>query len=199
MRTLLLFAHPALEKSRVHSRLLEAVPSHEAVTFRDLYQLYPDFDIDVPREQELLAAHQLVLFQHPFYWYSVPALLKQWFDLVLVHGWAYGSTGTALQGKCAASVISTGGGSTAYRRDGLNRFSVREFLAPVEQTVRLCGMEYLPPYLIQGTHRMTPGDIAATADRYGRALGALAEDRIPIDAWRAAERLDALLDGEDSR
>jgi len=52
-RVLLLFAHPALEKSRVHRRMLAHVPSRAELTFHDLYEAYPDFDVDVAREQAL--------------------------------------------------------------------------------------------------------------------------------------------------
>jgi glutathione-regulated potassium-efflux system ancillary protein KefG len=191
-RILLLFAHPALEKSRVHRRLLEALPRLPGLTLQDLYEAYPDFDVDIRREQELLVSHDLVLLQHPFYWYSTPALLKQWQDLVLEHGWAYGSNSTALRGKRMANVVTSGGGAAAYAREGLNRFTVRELLAPVEQTARLCGMEYLPPYLIQGTHRMSEPDIAAAAERYARTLTALHDDQVDLDAWRSAPSLDRL-------
>ena len=198
-RILLLFAHPALEKSRVHRRLLEALPRLPGLTLQDLYEAYPDFDVDVRREQALLASHDLILLQHPFYWYSTPALLKQWQDLVLEHGWAYGSNGTALRGKRMANVVTSGGGPAAYTREGLNRFTVRELLAPVEQTARLCGMEYLPPYLIQGTHRMNESDLAAAAERYARALTALHDDQVDLDAWRAAASLDRVEGVEASR
>ena len=77
----------------------------------DLYEAYPDFDIDVRREQELLAAHEVIVLQHPFYWYSAPALLKEWQDLVLEHGWAYGSGGTALRGKALLSAPSRPAGA----------------------------------------------------------------------------------------
>ncbi len=182
--TLVLFAHPALEKSRVHRRLVRDLPALAArtpgLTFRDLYESYPDFDVDVGSEQALLRDHELILLQHPFYWYSTPALLKQWEDLVLEHGWAYGSRGHALAGKRVLSVVTLGGGAQAYRRGGYNRFTLREFLAPVEQTARLCRMRYLPPYAVFGTHAMSDADVEAEGERYGRLLAALAEDRL---AW----------------
>lgn len=188
-RILLLFAHPALEKSRVHRRLLRHVPRLPGITLNDLYEHYPDFDVDIRREQSLLEAHDLILLQHPFYWYSTPALLKQWEDLVLEHGWAYGTGGVALRGKRLANVLTTGGGAAAYTHEGLNRHTVRELLAPIEQTALLCGMEYLPPYLIQGTHRLTDEQIETTARRYGRTLTALHDDALDLDEWRRAENL----------
>ncbi|MHC5048843.1 MAG: NAD(P)H-dependent oxidoreductase, partial [Planctomycetota bacterium] len=102
-RILVLFAHPAFEKSRVNRRLVGAIEQLEGVTVNDLYESYPDFDVDVEREQELLVAHEVLVLQHPLYWYSAPALLKEWIDLVLEHGWAYGAGGDALLGKKAMS------------------------------------------------------------------------------------------------
>lgn len=163
---LILFSHPALEKSRVHRRLLRSLPELPGLTLNDLYEHYPDYDIDVRREQELLGAHDIIVQQHPFYWYSVPPLLKQWQDLVLEHGWAYGSKGTALRGKRTIHVISTGGTAAAYQSQGDNRFTVRALLAPWEQTARLCGMEFLPPFVIHGTHRLKAADLETEADRY---------------------------------
>lgn len=92
-RILVLFAHPAFERSRVHRRLVAAARAQHGVTIHDLYEAYPDFDVDVRREQELLLAHDLIVLQHPFYWYSTPPLVKQWIDLVFEYGWAYGARG----------------------------------------------------------------------------------------------------------
>jgi glutathione-regulated potassium-efflux system ancillary protein KefG len=177
-RILVLFAHPAMEKSRVNRVLADAVRDVEGVTFHDLYEAYPRFDIDVPREQELLLAHDVYVFQHPFYWYSTPAILKEWQDLVLEHGWAYGREGTALRGKTLLNALTAGGRASAYRRDGLNRYSIREFLRPIEQTARLCGMEYLPPFAVPGTHSLATGDIPTHSRDYRRLLEALRDDRL---------------------
>ncbi len=100
---LILFAHPALEKSRVNRHLVAGVRDLPGVTFHDLYEAYPDFNILVPHEQELLEAHDVVVLQHPFYWYSTPALVKEWEDLVLQHGWAYGTGGTPSAPSASAS------------------------------------------------------------------------------------------------
>lgn len=196
-KVLILFAHPALEKSRVNRRLAEAVRGISDVTFRDLYEEYPELAIDVQREQALLVEHDTVVLQHPFFWYSTPAMIKEWFDLVLQHGWAYGSEGTMLHGKKALSVITTGGGETAYHHDGHNRYTMDQFLAPVEQTFRLCGVEYLPPYVIHGTLGMKPAEIMAHAETYRRLVEALSRDTLELEVLRTDPdrdwRLDELL------
>ncbi|NJD19492.1 MAG: NAD(P)H oxidoreductase [Gemmatimonadetes bacterium] len=172
-RVLILFAHPALEKSRVHRRLVAAVPRRDDLTFHDLYEAYPRMDVDVRREQALLTEHEVVVFQFPFYWYSTPPILKQWQDLVLEHGWAYGSKGTALRGKDWLCAVSTGGRAEAYRPDGHNRFTVRQLMAPLEQTARLCGMRFLEPWVIYGTHRLSDAGIGEAAARYRELLEGL--------------------------
>src|SRR5687767_7817490 len=113
-RLLIIFAHPLLEKSRVHSELIDRAMSVPGVTLNDLYEQYPDFDIDIPREKQLLESHDIIIWQHPFYWYNAPAILKQWQDLVLEHGWAYGKEGRALEGKRIFNVLTSGGSREAY-------------------------------------------------------------------------------------
>lgn len=190
-RILLVFAHPALERSRVNRRLVERARGVPGVTFHDLYEAYPDFDVDVRHEQALLLAHDTVVLQHPFYWYQAPALVKQWEDLVLEHGWAYGTGGTALRGKRLVSAITTGGAEAAYREEGHNRFTVRQLLAPIEQTARLCGMDYPPPFLVHGTHRLDAEGIARAAEEYALFLAALRDDRVDFEAARGLPRVNA--------
>ena len=98
-KILILFGHPAVKRSTINAALRKAVENLEGITFHDLYASYPDFLIDVVHEQKLCESHDIIIFQHPFYWYSTPAIIKEWFDLVLEHTWAYGETGTALAGK----------------------------------------------------------------------------------------------------
>lgn len=172
-RVLVLFAHPAFERSRVHRALVPVAESVDGVTFRDLYELYPDYDVDPPAEQAALEAHDVVVFQHPFYWYSVPPLLKQWQDLVLEHGWAYGHEGKALEGKAVMHAISAGGGREAYAAAGYNHYALPDLLRPLEATIRLCGMEWLEPFIVYGTHRLPSEGIAAEAERYRVQLEAL--------------------------
>ena len=191
---LILFAHPALEKSRVNRILVQGLDRLDGVTVHDLYEVYPDFDIDVAEEQKLLLDHDVIVLHHPFFWYSVPALLKQWEDLVLEHGWAYGAGGTALVGKKMMAAITTGGRASAYCRGGHNRYTIEELLRPIEQTARLCGMEYLPPFVVHGTHGMTPAETHDHSRDYRRALEALRDGRLDFRAAHRIGRLNEDLD-----
>jgi glutathione-regulated potassium-efflux system ancillary protein KefG len=177
-KILLLFAHPVLEKSRVHAKLIQAVKKIPGITFHDLYESYPDFDIDVEDEKALLLSHDIIILQHPFYWYSAPPIVKQWLDLVLEYGWAYGKGGTALTGKYVLQIITAGGSAQVYHHDGRNRFTFREFLAPFDQSFNLCHMTYLTPYVIAGTHRMTLEEISDAAEKYTTLLEGLSKNYI---------------------
>jgi len=163
------------------------------ITFRDLYHVYPDFDIDVQKEQSLLLGHDVIIWQHPFYWYSAPPLIKQWEDLVLEHGWAYGSGGNMLSGKRVFNAITCGGPMQVYSKEGRNRFTIREFLYPFDQTAHLCKMQYLPPFVIDGTHRLSSEKIEVFALQYKELLLSLINDKLSAADWGRVDYLNELL------
>ena len=136
-KVLINFAHPARSRSIINNALRGAVEDLEDVTINDLYATYPDFLIDVKREQYLCETHDVIVFQHPFYWYSTPAIMKEWLDLVLQHGWAYGSQGNALKGKLFLQAITAGGDDSTYRKDGYNEFTIGELTLPYRATAKL--------------------------------------------------------------
>jgi glutathione-regulated potassium-efflux system ancillary protein KefG len=199
-RILILFAHPALEKSRVNRHLIRAAQDVRGVTFNDLYEAYPDFQIDVKREQELLLEHDVVIMQHPFYWYSSPALVKEWMDLVLEHGFAYGKDGTALHGKILLNAITAAGPRDAYRPEGYNHFTLRHLLSPFEQTANLCGMRYLAPFVIHRSLSLgTADDVEPYAQAYRGLLESLAAGTLDLEAAAAAERMNELIGAPTER
>jgi len=155
-KILIQFAHPVLQHSLLNQRLKTAVESMPSVTYNDLYERYPNFMIDIEREQELLRQHDVIVLQHPFYWYSVPALMKEWMDLVLEHGFAYGQDGNALRGKVLISAITTGGDEATYEHST----TIRDFLKPIEATAALCGMHYLAPFVIHSSHKIKVGNFS---------------------------------------
>lgn len=173
-QVLVLLAHPDLRLSHVNRRLrqvtLEAPPTPNTVTLRDLYALYPDHAIDVEAEQAAAAAADLIVWLHPIHWYSMPALMKQWLDEVLTLGWAYGPGGTALHGKDLWLVASTGGPEAAYHPSGYNRYFFDAFLPPYEQTAALCGLRFLPPLVLHGAHAVNAADLERHAVEYTERL-----------------------------
>jgi glutathione-regulated potassium-efflux system ancillary protein KefG len=176
-KILILFAHPALEKSRVHAELLHTLKNSIGITLHDLYEQYPDFNIDVRREQQLLLEHDIIIWQHPFYWYSAPAILKQWQDLVLEHGWAYGRTGKALKGKTVFNIMSSGGGMQSYQPTGFQKHTVHDLLLPFERTATLCSMTYWPPFWIPSSHILSVTEIQQYAKDYIQLLELIRDKR----------------------
>jgi len=178
-KILILYAHPAQAQSEVNVFMYQAALELEGVSAIDLYAEYPDYRIDVDREQERLRAHDVLIFQFPLYWYSTPALLKEWQDLVLEYGFAYGDNGTALHGKRFLCALTAGGAEKAYHADGYNHFTIRELLQPLEQTANLTGMRYLPPFALFSSRTATEqGRVRAHVAEWLLVIKALQEDTI---------------------
>ena len=179
----------------MNRRLAAAIDGLQGVTLHDLYEAYPTLHLDVRREQKLLLEHDAVVFQHPFYWYSAPALVKEWQDLVLEYGWAYGKGGDKLKGKVTLNAISTGGPVFAYRKDGYNRFTIRELLAPFDQTAHLCGMKYVAPFVLHSSLRVeTDEHVAPHAGEYKKLLEALRDDTLDVERAMKVEKVNDELD-----
>jgi len=163
-------AHPYPGQSRINRALADALRGTKNLDLRSLYDVYPDFDIDVDAEQRALAAAQLVVWMHPVYWYNVPSLLKHWFDKVLTYGWAYGEGGTVLHGKHCLWVPTTGGDEREYTASGLHGQPFDHFTPVIEQTARFCGMEWESPYVIHGANAIDDAKLAAHAQMLQQRL-----------------------------
>ncbi|MBU7217685.1 NAD(P)H-dependent oxidoreductase [Staphylococcus gallinarum] len=164
MKTLVLVFHPNLEESRVNRAIAEGLEHSDDVIVRRMYDLYPDFKIDVAEEQKHLAAADRIILQFPFYWYSTPALLKQWQDDVLTYGWAFGSTGTQLHGK--ELLVSTTTGAVGYQRDGEVKYTVEELLRPLQATSNLIGTKYLRPFILNNALAISEEEINAYVEQF---------------------------------
>ena len=169
----LVFAHPYPDRSRANRRLLDAVSGLDGVDVRSLYDMYPAFDIDVAVEQAALEKAHAVVWQHPTYWYTVPGLMKHWFDKVLLRGWAYGEGGTALRGKRCLWVATTGGDDDAYTQTGMHGRAFDSYRPVIEQTAVFCGMRWQEPLIVQGVHDMSNAQLAEAARTYRARVEAL--------------------------
>lgn len=164
--------------------LMRSSAEIEHVTVVDLYREYPNFRININKEQQRLQEHDIIIFMFPLYWYSTPAILKEWQDLVLEYGFAYGTDGNALHGKIFFCSITAGGPEKAYRADGYNHFTLGELLQPLEQTASFTGMMYLPPYVLFSSHSaVEEGRIQDHITHWQQLLKACVENRVdPIIA-----------------
>ncbi len=181
MKTLVLYAHPGQRHSTVNAAMAKAAQSVDGVSFVDLYARYPRHNIDIKHEQKQLLDHDVVVFQFPIMWYSTPSLLKEWQDLVLEYGFAYGEGGDSLKGKLWLNAVTAGAPESAYGPKGHNRHSLAAFLAPLKATARLCQMPYLAPYTLFSSldHRNTKA-MQAHVEGYKTLLDALCADNFDI-------------------
>jgi glutathione-regulated potassium-efflux system ancillary protein KefF len=170
-------AHPYPGRSRLNRVLAAALRATPGVELRPLYDLYPDFDVDIDAEQRALLSAELIVWLHPVYWYSVPALLKHWFDKVLAVGWAYGDGGTQLAGKSCLWVPTTGGDARDFAVSGMHAHRFESFVPPIEQTARFCGMAWEAPLVVHGADAMGEADLAAAAEALMRRLSAWRDRR----------------------
>lgn len=181
------YAHPAQRQSRANRVMAEQARTVAGLSFVDLYAEYPRFDIDVDIEQRRLVEHDVIVLQFPLFWYSAPAIVKEWYDLVLEHGFAYGAGGDRLAGKTMMLAVTAGGPLDAYEADGYQRHPLRTFLIPHEQTARLCRMQFVAPYVLYGSlHAVEDGLVAPHAAGYARLLEAIVADS--YDLTEAARR-----------
>ncbi len=166
----LLFVHPFPHRSKVNCALRDGVRDIPGVHVNDLYERYPNFYIDIEREQQALRKTDLLVVQHPFYWYSAPAMLKQWQDVVLEYGFAFGAGGDALRGKDFMSVISVGQNRSSYRPQGHNRHLIDEVLTPYACMANHCGMHYQAPVVAYNSHKLSDVELSDLVEVYRARL-----------------------------
>ncbi|MET8827655.1 NAD(P)H-dependent oxidoreductase [Streptomyces sp. NPDC004610] len=173
---LVLVAHPDLRRSRVNAALADAVRGLRHITVHDLYGAYgtaydtadgprPGARFDVPRERALLGAHDTVVLQFPFYWYSTPPLLKQWLDEVVPYSRVYG-------GKSLRLAVTTGCAAHSYGPDGRTGFTMAELLRPLEAVARVTGMRLDTPYVVYGAGGLSDDALKLAAEGYAELLSA---------------------------
>lgn len=191
MKILVLFAHPAFHKSKVNKLIAERMQANDDITFHDLYQAYPDSHIDIKSEKELLIQHDVIVFQFPLFWYSTPPILKEWQDMVLEHGWAFGSEGDALKDKLFLCSITAGGPEQAYQVGQFHNHTINQLLSPIRQTAVLCKMIPLPPFVVFGTHAITASEVNTQADELMKLLESMIRGDFKLDE---AQNLGSLND-----
>jgi putative NADPH-quinone reductase len=169
MKTLIIITHPDLSTSRTNKRWIEELQKHpDKYRLHDLYQQYPDEKIDVPKEQQLVEAHDKIIFQFPFYWFNCPPLLKKWLDEVMTYGWAYGSTsGYKMQNKKIALAMTVGIEEKDYREEGRYKYTLAQLTTPFEITFAYVKANYRPFFAYYGLEfRATDERIEESTHQY---------------------------------
>lgn len=146
LKPLIISGHPDLTSSYANKTILTELKARfPQAEIRRLDSLYPNFNIAIEEEQRALLDADIVILQAPFYWYSLPALLKKWLDDVFAYNFAYGSNGDKLKGKHFILSLTIGGPKDSYADTGYNHYAVENLLLPLKQTAQLAGMIYQPP------------------------------------------------------
>lgn len=191
-KLLVYYAHPGHNKSRVNRGMFDAAAAIDSIDVLDLYARYPRFNINIDEEQQRLIDHDIIVFQFPVFWYSTPSIIKEWCDLVLEYGFAYGPDGDKLKGKSMLLAISAAGPESAYSTDGYQRYPLRTFLTPLEQTAALCNMRFLPPYVLFGSlHAPDDGRADGHVEGYRQLLEALRSDQFDFAAAGTVDIINA--------
>jgi putative NADPH-quinone reductase len=147
MKHLVIVTHPDIENSTINKTWIDELSQYnQQLTIHQLYKAYPDYKIDIQKEQELLIKHDQIIFQFPIHWFSTPFLLKKWMDEVLAYGWAFGPNGENLKGKKVRFAISTGGNVEAYSEGN----SIEDLLKSLTTSFLFCGSEVLPLHVFHG-------------------------------------------------
>jgi NAD(P)H dehydrogenase (quinone) len=119
---------------------------------RHAAQLDFAFSPDIVGEIEKIQQASLILFIFPMWWYSVPAIMKGWFDRVLAMGVAWDTgriyeTGL-LRGKQAMLITTAGAPAEFFKREGRHRAAVNDILHPIHHTtLGFCGLNVHEPFV----------------------------------------------------
>ncbi|TCP97315.1 putative NADPH-quinone reductase [Cricetibacter osteomyelitidis] len=147
---LVISGHPNLSESVANSVILDELASGlKNVEIRKLDQLYPTKQFDIAAEQAALLNADVIVFQFPFSWYSLPGLMKLWLEEVFLHGFSHGSKGQ-LGGKKLIVSFTTGAPKAAYAKDAVMKHDVEDYMCQFESTAILCGLELQAPIYTNG-------------------------------------------------
>lgn len=169
MKTLVILAHPHMGQSVVNKAWINSLPKDKSVIdVHDLYETYPDWQIDVVAEQQLLEQHDRIVFQFPIFWFNMPPLLKKWMDEVLAYGWCYGPDGNKMEGKEIGAVVSVGGPAAFYQMGGQNLYTLDRYLSFLEGTANFIRAKHLPCHAFYGaeTGEATEDALMENAKKY---------------------------------
>lgn len=144
---LLILAHPYYAQSIANKAIVEElVKTYPDLEVRDIFQLYPDYQIDVSAEQEALLRHDTIILQYPMFWFNMPAILKLWFDEVFTYQFAYGSQGDKLKDKKVIISMTVGQKEADMVNDRENL--IDSFLKAVQYSIQYTQMQLSATYLL---------------------------------------------------
>lgn len=162
----IIHAHPYIHHSKIGRSLLNTVLNLPHLEVRELYELYPDFHIDIKKEQQQLLKTDVIVLQNPMHWYHVPSLMSLWFEKVLAYGWAHGNGQQALAGKKLLWSVTSADEAHSFDSKGYNHFTLEEMARPLQQMALFCGMKWLDPFAVFNANRLSENEIFQVSEKY---------------------------------
>lgn len=132
-------ANSSVANKAILEELQKILPGAE---YDFLDELYPDYKIDIKKEQEKLVKADIIVLQFPVFWYQCPSLMRKWFEDVWEYEFSYGPTGNALAGKKLLCSLTTGSPADAYQAGGLQSHTIDEYIVGLRQLAYFCNMEW---------------------------------------------------------
>ena len=168
MKVLVIYSHTYQEQSTAGKAILEVFKKAPGFIVRYLEELYPDLNkIDIAAEQQALVEADVIVFQHPIFWFNMPAALKRYMDEVFQYGFAYGGTGgDKLKGK--KFIHSFTAGSSAATYEG-TEFGLA-LVAPLKCTAAYAQMDYVKAAPLYGQLALTNPNVAEEARQHAEKL-----------------------------
>lgn len=158
-RIVVISGHPDLGHSVANAVIIDEIRKElPEASIRDLGMLGASGSFDIKAEQQALLDADVILWQFPFFWYSMPAIMKKWLDEVFLHGFSHGST-KRLTGKKLIVSVTTGAPASAYQHGTACGHTMEELLAPFSSIAGLCALDLQKPMWLNGVsyaNRATP-------------------------------------------
>jgi len=125
---------------------------------------------DIKAELDKLLACDLLILNFPVFWFSVPAIMKGWFDRVFVSGATYGGRRFydrgGLQGKRALVAATLGSRDYMFGPDGIHGEVETSFRHLLLGTLGYVGLTVLPPFLAWHVPYISQSDREAVCADY---------------------------------
>ncbi|GIU05630.1 MULTISPECIES: NAD(P)H-dependent oxidoreductase [unclassified Shewanella] len=138
---LLISGHPDLSRSVANIEILKRLEALDLFKIHRLDEVYPNYQIDVQVEQDLLTKADVIVLQFPLYWSTYPALMKLWFDEVFTYNFAFGPNGDKLKGKKVILSITCGATESSYQAGEFNFLPLEQYLQAAMHPVKAAQME----------------------------------------------------------
>ncbi|MFY0989575.1 NAD(P)H-dependent oxidoreductase [Halomonas sp. C05BenzN] len=189
----------------------------EPETFLPLTEQRHAFDAgtlpdDVQREIARIERADLVILQFPLWWHALPAMLKGWFDRVMVYGGVYSGSMRydrgRFRGKRAICSVTTGSPAAAFSRHGRGG-DMATLMWPMHCSLYYLGMDVLAPHVAYGVQA---GGLSYQAEEAFRAQlegdktlwtrrleGLAGEATLPFTGWDDWDEHGVLRDEHPAR